>query len=69
MGLSISRSIIQSHEGRLWASPADFWRDHFAVYDPHPSGGRQWLIPNYPGAERGLERFGSVAVIQFQRNV
>jgi len=37
MGLSISRSIIESHEGRLWATP-------------HPSGGTifQFTIPVQP---------------------
>ena len=57
MGLAISRSIIQAHEGRLWASAKEARGAVFQFTLPIP---QNQLMDSLPAAEQlGTQREGS----------
>jgi signal transduction histidine kinase len=49
IGLSVSRSIIESHHGRLWAAPND-----------GPGATFSFSIPRKPGSVTGALRLGAI---------
>ena len=49
IGLSVSRSIIESHQGRLWAAPND-----------GPGATFSFSIPRWPEGVTGANRLGAI---------
>ncbi len=48
IGLSVSRSIIESHQGRLWAAPNDGPGATFSFSIPRASGDATDSVPHAP---------------------
>jgi PAS domain S-box-containing protein len=61
IGLSVSRSIIESHQGRLWAAPNDGPGARFSFSIPRASGG---ATDSGPRAPEGLTDTHGLGVIR-----
>jgi len=61
IGLSVSRSIIESHQGRLWAAPNDGPGARFSFSIPRASGG---ATDSGPGAPEGVTDTHGLGVIR-----
>jgi PAS domain S-box-containing protein len=61
IGLSVSRSIIESHQGRLWAAPNDGPGARFSFSIPRASGG---ATDSGPGAPEGVTVTHGLGVIR-----